>query len=569
VKDVHSRFIKAGADIIETNTFGATRFKLMPFGLEEQVAEINKRGVEIAREVAGNSVIVAGAMGPVGKPLKTISQTAPEKLFETYLEQASALNAAGVDIFIIETISDLDEMTAAVKAIQKVSDKPIICQCTFNDSYQTIYGDTPEDAVKSAMSMNVDVVGLNCTVGPSDSLEILKRMRAMTDLPISVQPNAGAPRLIEGRYIYLSTPEYMAEYAKRFIQNGASFVGGCCGTTPEHTRAMKNAIKALKPKELQFYTTQSVVVETKPEEKEIKPVRTVEKSPFARKLHEGFAVSVEINPPRGFSIEKILGNVELLRAKGIDVVNIPDGPRASMRMSPIALAAMLENRTKMETMLHYTCRDRNILGMQSDLMGAHTLGLRNFLIITGDPPKLGDYPDATAVFDVDAIGLVKILNKFNHGRDVVGNPVGKPASFHIGVGANPGAINREDELRKLKEKVEAGAEFILTQPVYDARLLEAFLQEAGIKDIPVVVGILPLVSSRMAEFLTNEVPGMSVPEKVREKLQQAAMPEQQKEIGIEVAREALKDSRGISAVRGVYIMLPSGSINSALQVLEV
>lgn len=567
VADIHRRYINAGASAIETNTYGANKLKLLPFGLEDKVREINLAAARIARMEAGKGVLVAGSIGPAQQPLKAVSQVAPNVLYDVHLEQASALEDGGVDLFIIETMSDLDEIKSAINAIRSVSEKPVIAQITFNDTYHTVFDDTPEDAVKLLNAAKADVAGLNCSIGPSDSLEVLKRMAAVSSMPISVMPNAGTPKLIEGRYIYLSTPEYFAEYAKRFIQSGASILGGCCGTTPEHIKAMRSAIRALKPGKLQVFVTEP--------EKEIKdttqvqPVSTIEKSPFARKLRDKFVISVEVNPPRGFNIEGVLKKVETLRAKGIDIVNIPDGPRASLRMSSIALAAIIENRTKMETLLHYTCRDRNILGMQSDLLGAHGLGLRNFLVVTGDPPKLGDYPDATAVFDIDAIGLVKMLDKFNYGKDIVGNPVGYAAGFHIGVGANPGAINRDLELQRLKAKLESGAEFVLTQPVYEAEKLEQFISEVEIGDIPVLIGILPLTSFRAAEFLTNEVPGMEVPRDIRDRLSKAASKEEEAEIGIDVARHALKDSQSIKNVKGVYIMLPTGNIESAFKIMEI
>jgi len=570
VGEIHRKYVNAGADVIETNTFGANRLKLLPYGLEEKVKDINIAAVRVARDAAGGSVLVAGSIGPVEQPLKAVSQVAPERLREVYLEQAGALEEGGVDLYIIETIADLDEIAIAIKAVKEVSDKPVIAQATFTDTCRTVYDDTPEDALEVIKSAGADVAGVNCSIGPRDTLEVLKRMAsAGSGIPLSAQPNAGVPRLIEGRYIYLTTPEYMAEYARRFIQNGASIIGGCCGTTPEHIKAMRSAVRALRTGKVEIFVAKSPVKpKQKKEVKEIKPVPTIEKSPFARKLREKFVTSIEINPPRGFKIEKILKRAENLRAKGIDIVNIPDGPRASMRMSPIALAALIENRTKMETLLHYTCRDRNILGMQSDLMGAHTLGLRNFLIITGDPPKLGDYPDATAVFDVDSVGLVKILDKFNHGRDIVGNVVGVPACFHIGVGANPGAVNLELEKKRLREKISSGAEYILTQPVYSAEKLEAFLSSTGIGDTPVMVGILPLASSRMAEFLTNEVPGMGVPAEIRTRLAKAGDKEKERKIGIEVAVGALREAKKLPNVRGVYIMLPTGDVRAAFEILE-
>lgn len=567
VSEIHRRYITAGADVIETNTYGANRLKLLPFGLEDKVRDINLAAAHIARNEAGKGVLVAGSIGPAEQPLKAVSQVAPDILYEVYLQQASALEEGGVDLFVVESISDLDEIKAAIQAVRKISDKPIIAQATFNDTYHTVFDDTPEDAVRLIKEAGADVAGLNCSIGPSDSLEVLKRMAAVGGIPLSVQPNAGIPKIIEGRFIYLSTPEYFAEYAKRFIQSGASILGGCCGTTPEHIKAMRGAIRALKPGKLQIFVSGPEPV--RKTDQPIVPVPTIEKSPFARKLRDKFVVSVEVNPPRGFNIENVLKKVETLRAKGIDIVNIPDGPRASLRMGSIALASIIENRAKMETLLHYTCRDRNILGMQSDLLGAHGLGLRNFLIITGDPPKLGDYPDATAVFDIDAIGLVKILDKFNQGCDIVGNPIGYAAGFHIGVGANPGALNIELEMQRLHDKLESGGEFILTQPVYEAKKLDDFLSKSGAGDMPVLIGILPLASQRMAEFLTNEVPGMEVPKYIRERLSAASSKEEEAEIGIEVARNVLKDSRSIKNVKGVYIMLPTGSIDSAFKIIEV
>lgn len=562
VKDVHLDYLKSGADIIETNTFGANWFKLEPHGLEGRLYEINFQGVKIAREAAGDKAFVAGSIGPLGRPIEPIGHLSQEEARQAFYDQAKAQFEGGVDLFILETFKDINEIHQALLAVKDVCDLPVIAQMAFTDEGKTAYGVSPEEVVRKLEGWGADVVGINCSTGPEGVWKAIQEMARVSDIPLSAQPNAGFPQLVQGRLLYLASPEYFAEYAKRFIQSGVRIVGGCCGTTPAHIRAIRTAVKALRPSR-QLVEVKVVEVE----EKVLQVKKPAEKSKLGEKLGKKFVVSIEMNPPRGPDFSKVVEGARRIKVAGVDAVNIPDGPRASARMSPLALATILESKVGIETILHYTCRDRNILGMQSDLLGAHALGLRNILIVTGDPPKLGDYPTATAVFDVDSIGLVHIANNLNNGTDLAGNPIGAATSFHIGVGANPGAISFEEEISRLKQKIEAGAEYILTQPVFDIRLLEKLLD--GIKEykIPVLAGILPLVSYRNAEFLHNEVPGMSIPKTVRDRMQRADSGEEAKKVGVQIAQEVLQEVKNM--VQGVYLMPPFGRYEVALQVVEV
>lgn len=563
VQELHEEYIAAGAEVIETNTFGANRFKLASFGLEDRVKTINEAGARLARKVARRATYVAASIGPLGKPLRPLGKITREQAFEAFREQAEAL-AEEVDLFIIETIPSTEETKIAIEAVQAVSDLPIVADLTFSDEGQTLMGESPEQVVGALAPYEVAAIGCNCSIGPQPMLEIIERMRQLTDKNLSAMPNAGVPRLVENRFIYLTSPEYMAEYAKRFIHGGVSLIGGCCGTTPQHIKAMAGAIRALRPVHVRI----GGVTAEKKEEKALSETPFSERSRFANALGKKFVVSVEVDPPRGLDPTKSLEVARLLKVHGVHVINIADGPRASARMSPMVFASLIERNVGIETLLHYCCRDRNLLGMQADLIGAHAVGLRNVLIITGDPPKLGDYPTATAVFDVDSIGLVRIVKDMNRGLDLAGNPLGATTSFAIGVGANPGAIDLETEVRRFHEKVAAGAEFVLTQPVYEARLLENFLDMTKGCDIPVLVGLLPLGTYKNAEFLHNEVPGMQIPQRIRDLLKKTPSGEAARAIGIEVAREALKDCRSLPRVKGAYIMPSLGHYDSALRVIE-
>jgi methionine synthase I (cobalamin-dependent)/5,10-methylenetetrahydrofolate reductase len=562
VKEVHQEYLQSGADIIETNTFGANVYKLLPHGLEDKLYEINYHGVKIAKEVAGNEAFVAGSIGPLGRPIEPIGHISVKKAKMAFYNQAKALFEGGVDLFVIETFNDLNEIHQAISAVKKICDLPVIAQMAFTDEVKTAYGVSPAQVVKKLEEWGVNVAGINCSTGPEAVWKAIQKMAKISNIPLSAQPNAGFPHLVQGRLIYFASPEYFAEYAKRFIQIGVRIVGGCCGTTPAHVRAIKASVKALKPQR-RFIQ----VEEAKVKKEALRPKKPEEKSGLARRLRQKFVVSIEMSPPRGPDVSKVIEGAERIKAAGVDAVNIPDGPRASARMSPLALASILETRVGIETILHYTCRDRNILGMQSDLLGIHALGLRNILIITGDPPKLGDYPTATAVFDVDSIGLVRITSNLNVGNDLAGNAIDAATDFHIGVGANPGAIIFEEEVSRLKQKIEAGAEYILTQPVFDINLLEKILDKIKEYRIPVMGGILPLASYRNAEFLNNEVPGMSIPKGILDRLQKASSGEEARKIGIEIAQEILLQIRNI--VQGAYLMPPFGRFEAALEVIKV
>jgi homocysteine S-methyltransferase len=563
VSEVHKSYVKVGVDIIETNTFGANSFKLLFHGFEGKLRDINYRGAQIARSVAGKETFVAGSIGPLGVPIEPIGKLAYEEAKDAFMMQVEPLLEGGVDLFMLETFSRLEELEQAILAVRELCDHPIIAQMTITDDGNTPLGDTPETIVQKLAPYKVDVLGLNCSVGPQIMLESIKQMASLTKIPLAAQPNAGFPKLVDGRYIYLCSSDYMSKFSKRFIQSGVRILGGCCGTTPEHLKAIKTVVRSIQPARL------FVAVE-KPKEMRtptVIPVATREKTPLARKLAEGkFAISVEIDPPKGVDLAKVIDGAKMLHRAGVDAINIADGPRASARMSPMALAAIFKTQLGVETIIHYCCRDRNLLGMQADLIGAHALGLQNVLMITGDPPKMGDYPSATAVFDVDSIGLTQIANRLNQGLDLAGNPIGAPTALHIGVGANPGALNLDEEMKRFYYKVEAGAEYLMTQPVYDIRLFENFMNKIHDVKIPILVGIFPLASAKNAEFLHNEVPGMSVPEDIRKRMHAAGNGDAGRAEGIRIAQEALLAIAPL--VQGAYIMPPFNRFDMALQVLQ-
>jgi homocysteine S-methyltransferase len=564
VAEVHAEYVKAGADIIETNTFGANRLKLAAAGLADKVEAINREGARLAREAAGDSAFVAGSIGPSGEARWRGTAIERERLFEVFREQAAALAHGGVDLFIIETFADLEELLVAAEAARSASDLPIVAQARFADGEKTDLGYTIEEVVGALDRAPVEVVGLNCGIGPATALDVLERMCALTGKPVSVQPNAGLPQDVDNRAIYLSTPEYMAVYAGRMIQKGAAVVGGCCGTTPAHIRQIRAQAKALQP----GTTIQVALLDEMKSGSVRRPEPAQTPSRLAAKLRAGrFVVSVEIDPPQGSDPTRTLEAARALCGTRVDAINIADGPRASARMSPLALALRVRDQLGIEPIIHYCCRDRNILGMQADLLGANSLGLCNVLAITGDPPRLGNYPDAAAVFDVDSIGLVRIVRKLNGGTDLAGNPIGPPTVFFVGVGANPGAIDLDNEIFRLEQKVAAGAEYVLTQPVYDVRLFDQFVRRIEHLRTPVLVGILPLMSSRNAEFLHKEIPGMQIPDSIRERMRQVGSGPAARAEGLAIAREALRECAPMC--RGVYVMPPFNRADLALEVLAV
>ncbi len=564
VKQVHLEYIQAGADVIETNTFGANRLKLAPFGFEKKVREINYEGAKIARAVAQNRVYVAGAIGPLGKPIEPFGNITIGEARDLFREQAQALADGGVDLFILETFGDLYEIHQAILGVRDVCDKPIVAQMIFKEDATTLLGVEPEHAATTLERFGADVIGANCGVGPQAVLDAVLRMAKVSQKKLAVQPNAGDPRLIDGRVIYMSSPEYHSTYAKRFLRAGVSLIGGCCGTTPDHIKAIKATVKALRPTR----DVTLVLIDNKPNVQELPPIPTAEKTDLAHKMAKGkFVVSVELLPPRGVSMTTMIERSRRLYESGVDAINIPDGPRASARMTPMAAALLVKQQVKIETILHYCCRDRNLLGMQSDLLGLQALGLHNILAITGDPPKMGDYPDATAVFDIDAIGLVRMIDRLNHGLDVAGNSIGEAARFFIGVGANPAAIDIDIEIERFHRKAAAGAEYALTQPVYKVDYLQRFLERTKATNLPILVGICPLVSHKNAEFLHNEVPGMSIPDDIRERMRIAGSGESGRAEGIKIAQEALLAAKEM--VQGAYITIPMGKLDMALEVLDV
>ena len=575
VREVHEDYIKAGVDIIETNTFGGNRTKLMSHGLAEQTQEINIQGARIAREAAGDSVYVAGAIGPLGIRIEPWGKMAIDEAKDIFREQAKALLSGGVDIFILETFSDLNEVYAAIQGVRELSDRPLIAQMTIEEDGNSLEGTPPEVFVKRMSDWGAEVLGLNCSVGPQTMLDSIERIAGVTSKKLSVQPNAGKPKSIEGRNIYLCSPEYMASYAKKFVQYGVRMIGGCCGTTPQHIRAIRGAVRSVSPGVRgpspgplsRDAAALSLPGEGRREAPGEGAIALQSKSKLGAKLAgKDFIKIVEMIPPTGHDFGSAIEEAKYLQSHNVDAINITDAPRSSARMSAISLAILLEKSTEIESLAHYTCGDRNLLGMQADLLGAYALGLRNLLLITGDPPKTSDV-DISAVYDVDSIGLTNMVHRLNQGIDVGGKSIGKPTGFVIGVGANPGAINDDEELKRFYYKVEAGAEFALTQPVFDVAVLERFLRRIEDCKIPVIVGILPLANYKTAEFLNYEVPGCSVPDSILERMRQADSPAKAHADGIRIAQDILERSQGM--VRGAQVRGPFQDYETAVEVLSV
>jgi methionine synthase I (cobalamin-dependent)/5,10-methylenetetrahydrofolate reductase len=567
VKKVHTDYVEAGVDFIETNTFGANRLKLSKFGLAGEVDQINRAGVRIAKEAAGSSVLVAGAMGPLGGELAGHGPIALKEAGEMFAEQAGALVQAGVDLLILETFSNTQELLLAVRAAAALGDLPIVAQLTVNENHETPYGERIDQAMaRVAPEEVVAAVGLNCSVGPSGMLSSLELIQHVTDKPISVQPNAGLPRQVEGRQLYMCTPEYMAEYAKRFYEKGARIIGGCCGTTPEHIREIVRAVRSISRAAAQSHVSvtagaarlaASVLQEPKP---------LAQKSRFGAKLAAGRPVTtIEMTPPRGIDMAAVLQKARRCAQAGIDAINIPDGPRASSRLSPLVTAVKIQEQAGIETILHFCCRDRNLIGMQSDILGAFAIGLRNLLVITGDPPKLGEYPSATGVFDMDSIALTGVVRNLNRGVDIGGNSVEPPTALVTGVGVNPVAADLPREIERFRQKVLAGAEFAITQPVFDPECLFRFLDAIREFPIPIVAGIWPFTSFKNAEFMANEVPGVVVPARLLDRMSRATTKEQGRGTGIEIARELIAATR--DRVAGFAVSAPFGNVETALAVL--
>jgi homocysteine S-methyltransferase len=563
VQEVHAEYVRAGAEILETNTFGANPLKLGSYGLADDTEKINRAAAELARAAGGGRASVVGAIGPLGVRIEPFGPTSSAEAQALFARQVAGLLAGRVDGFILETFSDLDEIHAALLAVRAACDLPVVCQMTVGIDGLTYYGTDPETFAKKLTEWGADVIGVNCSVGPGGVLEAVEKISKATDRPISAQPNAGLPRDVGDRKIYLASPEYMASYARRMIEAGARFVGGCCGSTPEHIKKIRDYVASVVPRQPSVVVSRSQV-QAPPG---VTPAPLAEKSRWGAKLARGELVtSVEIVPPKGVDPAPMIEQCRALKAAGVDAVNVPDGPRAQSRMGVLPSAIMIEREVGIETVIHYCCRDRNLLGMLSDILGAHAAGLRNILIITGDPPKMGPYPEATAVFDIDSIGLANLVYRLNQGLDPGNNPIGAPTKWVIGVGVNPGAIDLDRELSRFAWKVDAGAEFAVTQPVFDPHQLDAFLKRVEQFRIPIVAGVWPLISLRNAEFLANEVPGVSVPDEILQRMRQAQ--ERGKEAalaeGVAIAREMFGRVKGM--VQGVQVSAPFGKVEVALEV---
>jgi methionine synthase I (cobalamin-dependent)/5,10-methylenetetrahydrofolate reductase len=563
IKKIHTAYIEAGADVIETNTFGANRFKLAPHGLSEKLAAINYEGARLAREVAGTDIIVAGSVGPLGIRIEPWGPTSIEETRQAFKEQVRALKDGGVDLFMLETFSDLREIQQAILAIQKICDYPIIASMTISNDGNSLYGTTPETFTQRLDEWGADAIGLNCSMGPHTMLQVVEQMVKVTPKPIMVMPNAGSPRMVDGRNFYLASDEYMAEYARHFIHAGAKIVGGCCGTTPEYIKAMNKAISSIIPQH-----RPRIIQLNKESKDEVPTIPMEEKSILAKKIaNNEFVTTVEITPPRGCNPSKIIESSKFLKENNVDAVNIPDGPRALTRMSAQHLSTLIAHEVGIETILHYTCRDRNLLGMMSDMLGLYPVGVKNLLIITGDPPKMGDFPDATAVFDVDSIGLTNMVSNLNKGIDLGGNRMGKPTGYFIGVGLNPGSPELDNEIRRFEWKVKAGAEFAITQPVFDLKQLLDFLNKIQHVRIPIIAGIWPLVSLRNAEFMNNEVPGVTVPKEIMDRMRKTKTRDESLKEGLQIAKEMVLQVK--EHVQGIQVSAPFGKVKHALEVISI
>lgn len=562
VRDIHRQYVRAGAEIIETNTFGANPRKLAQYGLADDTETINRAAAVLARDAAGGRAAVVGAIGPLGVRVEPFGETGVDEAEADFRRQVAGLLAGGVDGFILETFSDVNELQAAVRAVRALTDLPIIAQMTIGQDGRTAYGTAPAVFGPELEAMGVDVIGVNCSVGPQGILEAVEQLAQVTDLPLSAQPNAGLPRDVGDRKIYMASPEYMASYARRMVEAGARFVGGCCGTTPDHIKAIVGFVHSVTPRHHHMAPAAD------------QPVAGVDPVPLETRSHYGamlaagrFLTTVEIVPPKGVDPTPMYDQCRALKAAGVDAVNVPDGPRAQSRMGALISGLLIEREVGLEAVVHYACRDRNLLGMLSDLLAASAAGLRNLLLVTGDPPKMGPYPDATAVFDIDAIGLTNLVARLNRGLDPGGNPMGAPTRFVIGVGVNPAAPDPERELARFAWKAEAGAEFAITQPVFDLDQLDRFLKRVEGYGLPIIGGIWPLVSMRNAEFLANEVPGVSIPPAVLARMRRASERGREAALaeGVAIARELLGAVR--DRLRGAQVSAPLGRVPVALDVL--
>ncbi|HEV8339729.1 MAG TPA: bifunctional homocysteine S-methyltransferase/methylenetetrahydrofolate reductase [bacterium] len=563
VRGVHTEYLAAGAELIETNTFGANRFKLSLHNLEDQVGAINRAGAAVAaaaREAAaaGRTVWIAGSIGPIGRPLAPLGGTKPAEVRAAFAEQAAALAEGGVDLLIFETFSDLRELAEGVAAARAATGLPIIAQMTFTHEGKTLLGHAPAEIVARLEELGAHVIGANCSVGSQGILEVMEQMVLTSRAPLSAMPNAGFPSYVDGRIIYFSTPAYMADYARRMVELGVTIVGGCCGTTPAHIAAMREVLATIDaPPSRRLITMPAVPASA--------PAAPTGPTALAGRLgiERGFTVSVEVAPPRGTQEGPELEACRLLGRAGVDAINVPDNPMARLRMSPWAMCLRIQTEAHLDTILHFTTRDRNLVRVQSDLLALHALGIRNVLVLRGDPPQLGDYPTATAVSDVKPSGLIRLIKEFNQGRDLAGNDLGQPTGFLVGAALNMGARDLDRELRALERKLRAGADFLCTMPIYDPETLDRVLDRTGPLPVPLLVGVLPLHGLRHAEFLHNEVPGMTIPASLRAALRDA---KDARELGLRLAAELMAEIR--RRAQGAYLIPSFGRYDRVLHLVE-
>jgi homocysteine S-methyltransferase len=579
VREIHAEYLQAGAEVIETNTFGANAYRLEEHGLKDKVREINLAGVRLARECVeqirekqASEAFVAGSIGPLGVRLEPLGKVGLDEARAAFEEQIRALveggSGVGADLLIIETMTSLAESEQAIRAARNVApDVRVVVMMTVDEEGNCLDGSSAETAAEKLTEWGADAIGCNCSAGPVTVLSVIERMKLVTAKPLAAMPNAGIPRAVDGRTIYLTSPEYMASFAKKAVRAGATFVGGCCGTTPSYTRAMKSSLRALDAMEggVQVMEHASADKAAAKAASKVEPPVLADRSKIGSMVAAGdFITMVEIVPPKGIDCSKEIDGAALLHRLGVDAINVPDSPRASARMSAQSLCVQIQQHVGIETILHYTCRDRNVLSIQSDLLGASSIGLKNILCLTGDPPKLGNYPNATAVFDVDAIGLVNVVHNLNYGLDIGSNSIGGSTGFTIAVAANPGVQDMDQEVRRFAFKVEAGAEFAITQPVFDLRVLEEFLRRIEEFRVPVIAGIWPLTSLRNAEFMKNDL-RVSMPDAIMARMAAVTNPEAARAEGVKIAQEMLAEARPM--VQGVQVSAPFGRYGVAADVL--
>jgi homocysteine S-methyltransferase len=579
VREIHAEYLQAGAEVIETNTFGANAYRLEEHGLKDKVREINLAGVRLARECVeqirekqASEAFVAGSIGPLGVRLEPLGKVGLDEARAAFEEQIRALveggSGVGADLLIIETMTSLAESEQAIRAARNVApDVRVVVMMTVDEEGNCLDGSSAETAAEKLTEWGADAIGCNCSAGPVTVLSVIERMKLVTAKPLAAMPNAGIPRAVDGRTIYLTSPEYMASFAKKAVRAGATFVGGCCGTTPSYTRAMKSSLRALDAMEggVQVMAHAGADKAAAKAASKVEPPLLAERSKIGSMVAAGdFITMVEIVPPKGIDCSKEIDGAALLHRLGVDAINVPDSPRASARMSAQSLCVQIQQHVGIETILHYTCRDRNVLSIQSDLLGASSIGLKNILCLTGDPPKLGNYPNATAVFDVDAIGLVNVVHNLNYGLDIGSNSIGGSTGFTIAVAANPGVQDMDQEVRRFAFKVEAGAEFAITQPVFDLRVLEEFLRRIEEFRVPVIAGIWPLTSLRNAEFMKNDL-RVSMPDAIMARMAAVTNPEAARAEGVKIAQEMLAEARPM--VQGVQVSAPFGRYGVAADVL--